>query len=324
MSRDTEASTFKRILGAIWFLIVCGVFLASGSALGWLGRSKLISQNWRALITPPSPQEVFNSDAETFLILGCDEDVYYHSEFVLKHKARSDMMMVARMDFASGEITGVSIPRDTWCTLEGYKEHKINAYYSIAKSGEESLLAKKAVESLIGVQIDKVVVIDYDAMKKLVDTLGGVYVDVPRKMDYDDDAGKLHIHLTPGRQKLDGDQALEYVRFRHSNDGKNETDFQRQQRQKDMLLGFRQAAVSNWMRMPDFVDAGKAVFGGALADREILALAGFARGLNQSKIRLGVIPTKERGNGLQVLTEKLPAVLAEYKLGDYGSRVSIR
>lgn len=308
----------------IWYLVVCGVFLSGGAAFGWLSRSKLF-HNPLSVLKPPKPQDTFSSDVQTFLILGCDEDPYYHREFVLKHAARSDMIMVARMDFANNEITGVSIPRDTWCQLPGYDEHKINAYHEIAKEGQGNELAKEAVQHLIGVQIDRVIVVDFESMQKLVDMMGGVYVTVPRKMDYDDNAGQLHIHLKPGYQKLDGYEAMGYVRFRHSNNKKfNETDFQRQQREKDMLLGFKQAAMANWTHLPDIADAGKNAIGGTLSDDQILSLAFFARGLDQKKIRIGVIPTRDRGNGLDVVADKLPEVLAQYKLGDNASRVTLR
>jgi len=323
MIRQAEPTTWSRVLAVTWYILVCGVFLSVGSFAGLLTRSKFIS--FRDLLIPPKPQEAFHADVQTFLILGCDQDVYYHNEFVLKHAARSDMMLVARMDFAKGEITGVSIPRDTWCQLPGFPEHKINAYHSIAKFGKENELTKQAVEYLIGVPIDQVIVIDYDAMQKMVDLLGGVPVNVPRKMDYDDNAGKLHIHLNPGYQKLDGYNAMCYVRFRHSNDKKlTETDFQRQQREKDLLLGLKQAAMANLAHLPEIADAGRAVLGGELSDEQIKSLIFFAKGIGPQKIRLGVIPTKEDGKGLRLEADKLAKVLQEYNLGDNATRVTLR
>jgi len=285
------------------------------------------------LLIPPKPQDAFDSGAETFLLLGCDEDYkpssypsrYYSGEagghrtpdsaYVIPNSGRSDMMMVVRMDFDNGEITGVSVPRDTWCRLPDDKgKHKINAYYHNAPDGQKAEAAKEAVEHLIGVQIDKVIVVDFEKMQKLVDLMGGVYVNVPRKMDYDDYAGMLHIHLKPGYQKLDGYTAMGYVRFRHSKKGKAETDFQRQQREKDMLLGMKQAALGNWRNIGAITDAAAATVGDSLSDDQILALAGFVRHVGPQRIQIGVIPTEEDGNGLKLLKDKLPAVLAQYKL----------
>lgn len=333
----------RKIFGAIWYVLVCGLFLSGGSALGWIGRSKSFG-NPLSLLIPPPPKETFHSDVQTFLILGCDEDYKpksYPSRFysgqangnrtprpdtVAKPAARSDMMMVARMDFTKHEITGVSIPRDTWCRMpEDTEVHKINSYYHNAEPGQESEAARKAVEYLIGVPIDKVIVIDFDKMQKLVDMLGGVDVNVPRQMDYDDNAGQLHIHLKPGPQKLTGYQAMGYVRFRHSMHAKTfETDFQRQQREKDMMLGLKHAMTANWSHLPEILDAGAEVVGEALTNDQILSLAGFMRGVGQQNIRIGVIPTHDKGNGLELETDKLAKVLQQYKLGDYGSRVSLR
>ncbi|HVT13744.1 MAG TPA: LCP family protein [Fimbriimonadaceae bacterium] len=324
-----------KIFGAIWYVVVCAFFLGGGSAFGWLGRSKKFTI--LEILSPPQPpQATFHSDVQTFLILGCDEDYteksypgrFYGGEAgghrtpdssaVAKPAARSDMMMVARMDFAKGEITGVSIPRDTWCRMpEDTSTHKINSYYHNAPPGQEAETTKKAVEYLIGVTIDKVIVIDFNEMQKLVDMLGGVVVNVPRKMDYDDNAGQLHIHLTPGRQRLTGYQAMGYVRFRHSQHAKSyETDFQRQEREKDMLLGLKNAMVSNWSHLPEIMDAGEAVVGQALDKEQIKSLAGFVKSIGQQNIHIGVIPTHDEGNGLELEVDKLPKVLAEYKLAE--------
>jgi len=334
----------KRFFGAVWFLFVCSVFLGIGSLWGFFRGSKIF-RNPLVILNPPAPQSTFHSDSETFLILGCDEeytDKSYQGRFyggeanghrtpdsstLVTNAARSDMMMLARMDFTKGEITGVSIPRDTWCDLPGYRDHKhkINAYHAIAKRGQGNELAKEAVEYLIGVPIDRVIVIDFDKMQKLVDMMGGVWVTVPREMNYDDYAGELHIHLKPGYQKLDGYQAMGYVRFRHSKHAKsNETDFQRQQREKDMMLGLKRAAEADWRNLPQIVDAGAATVGDSLTNDQILSLAGFIRKVGPPNIRIGVIPTEDEGNGLRLLTKKLPAVLAEYKLADDPARVTLR
>lgn len=325
MSRHSQPTIFGRIVGGLWYLVVCAIFMGGGTAYGILGRSKITS-NPLKLIIPPDPVDTFKADSQTFLILGCDQDVGYLSQYVKRHAARSDMMMVARMNFATKEITGVSIPRDTWCQLPGFNEHKINAYHAIAKWGKEKELSKQAVEHLIGVKIDKVIVIDYDAFKNLVDLMGGVRVNVPRAMDYDDNAGKLHIHLKPGPQVLTGYDAMCYVRYRKSNKkGQSETDFERQERQKDLLVGLKMAALSNWQSLPEIAEAGKKVFGNALTDDQILALAGFAREVGQTRIKLGVIPTEIEGNGLRLVERKLPEVLREYKLvAGSGERVTLR
>lgn len=316
MPKSRVATPFGKFLGGVWYLLVCGIFLVGGVSLSWAKRSPLFWKFVTSTVTghKPQPKEVFHSDESTFLILGCDEDLYYQGLTVLKHKARSDMMLVARMDFANHAISGVSIPRDTWCKLPGYDEHKINAYHAIAKWGEEDALTKQAVEQTIGVSIDKVITVDYTAFQKLVDLVGGVNVNVGKKMDYDDKAGNLHVHLTPGKHKLNGYDAMCYVRYRHSNEGMADTDFQRQDRQKDFLVGFKQSVMSNLLSLPAIVEASKEVLGGALNDDQIQALAFFSQSVKPDKIRLGTIPTETEGKGLRVDRSKLATVLAQYGL----------
>lgn len=321
-----------KILGAVWYLVVCGVFLAAGTFAGWAHRNPFFWKVVTQMPNPPKPSEVFGSNVQTLLILGCDEDMsrnaaIYENPYVTRHAARSDMMMVCRLDFAKKEISGVSIPRDTWCRLPGFREHKINAYHAIAKFGEADQLTKRAVEYLIGVPIDKVVTIDYAAFQRLVDMVGGVTVHVSKPMEYDDKAGGLHVHLAPGTHTLNGYDAMCYVRYRKPNKGskiKADTDFQRQDRQRDFLIGFKQSIFASKFRLPEISQASKDVLGNVLTDEQIISLAFFSREVPPGNIRIGTIPTTEEGNGLRLDSEKLPKVLAEFKLVDNGTRVSLR
>ena len=79
---------------------------------------------------------------------------------------------------------------------------------------------KKEVGKLTGITPDFYVMVQWEAVGQMVDALGGVYFDVPFDMDYDDPTPgqDLHIHLKEGYQKLDGDQAMGLIRWRHNND----------------------------------------------------------------------------------------------------------
>ncbi len=72
----------------------------------------------------------------------------------------------------------------------------------------------RTTEQLLGVEIPYYVRIDYEGFKAIVDTLGGVVIDVERRMYYEDRAQGLKIDLQRGLQRLNGDQALQYVRYR--------------------------------------------------------------------------------------------------------------
>ncbi|HWD39911.1 MAG TPA: LCP family protein [Fimbriimonas sp.] len=308
----------------VWGNLAYGLFLLCalgvGSVFGWASRNKILTD----IVTNPigfltmDPRRAFGGDdSTTLLILGCDEDRLYHGVLknghnVLRKYSRSDMILIARLDFLKNEITGISIPRDTMCNVPGWPNppHKINSYHAIAKESQADEAEKQAVEYLIPqVHIDKVVVLDFEAMQRLVNMVGGVTVNVPEKMDYDDTAGFLHIHLTPGTHHLDGYNAMGYVRFRHDTEG----DFGRQQRQKDLLNAFKESAFRNVMALPEVLSQGKIALNNALNDDQLEALAAFARRVPKEKIRMGMVPVVDGPHTFLLLDKKrLPKVLEQY------------
>lgn len=153
----------------------------------------------------------------TFLMLGTDKD-----------GDRTDTIMVCCYNDPLGELTVISIPRDTLVEVSpeafqmlreeypepGQRGMKINeiTHYGIEKYGIP--LLKEEIEEIIGVPIDFYCKVSFDGFDYLVDSIGGVEYNVPMQMDYDDDGQDLHIHLKPGLQVLNGINAQGLVRFR--------------------------------------------------------------------------------------------------------------
>ncbi|AOY77813.1 LCP family protein [Clostridium formicaceticum] len=77
--------------------------------------------------------------------------------------------------------------------------------------------------------------LDFEGFIELVDLMGGIEVEVKRRMEYDDPIDGTNIRLTPGQQILDGKNALDFVRFRQSNDGRHASDYDRMERQQQAL-----------------------------------------------------------------------------------------
>lgn len=144
-----------------------------------------------------------------------------------KARGRSDTLMVASFDPKTGEISLLSIPRDTRVDIPGrkYKE-KIN--HAFAYGGVE--LTLRTVRQFLGIPIRYYVQIDTSGFRKLVDTIDGVPIDVEKDMNYTDKAGGLYIDLKAGEQILNGEQAEGYVRYRHS-----DSDFARTGRQQKFI-----------------------------------------------------------------------------------------
>ena len=136
----------------------------------------------------------------TILLSGIDNDA-----------GGSDTNILMRFDAVNKAIDLVSLPRDTLMS----SGHKLN--YAYARGGTDQLRAE--IEELLGIPVDFFVSVDLKGFIQLVDQIGGVDFDVPINMDYDDPYQDLHIHFQKGMQHLDGQQAMEVVRFRHNNDG---------------------------------------------------------------------------------------------------------
>lgn len=162
----------------------------------------------------------------------------------------TDVVMVAAFNPKTKTATVVSIPRDSDLKLEGYKRHKVNAYYANFEAyarktegleGEAAKdYARDHVREMLGkffdIDIDYTTVIDFQGFIDVVDALGGVEVDVDKDMRYVDNADGTNINLTAGQQTLDGEDALGFVRYRKSNRGTAaSSDFERNERQSQVL-----------------------------------------------------------------------------------------
>jgi len=150
--------------------------------------------------------------------------------------------MVAAYDVAAQRAYIISIPRDTQVDVQR-NVRRINSAYPAGRlhgGGHEGGVdqLKREVQTIIGFRPDFYVSIEEDVFVVLVDAVGGVYIDVPFHMHYSDPFQDLYINIPEGRQRLDGEDALGFVRFRYH-------------------YG-RRAAISNHQRMEhqhQFIDA---------------------------------------------------------------------
>jgi polyisoprenyl-teichoic acid--peptidoglycan teichoic acid transferase len=159
-----------------------------------------------------------DDDELTFLLLGIDT-----KDILKDNKRRSDTMMLCKMDKSTGGVSVLSIPRDTKVYIRGREnEERIN--HAHAYGGPD--LSIKAVKDLLGIDLDYYVRVDYKFVEKYIDLIGGVEVDVPMDMDYEDLVADppLRIHLKEGRQVLNGDKSLQFLRYRKGYKGKGYKD----------------------------------------------------------------------------------------------------
>lgn len=168
---------------------------------------------------------------QTLLLIGSDHR-FGHST----RDARSDTMILVRLDPDAAATTVLSIPRDLRVSFQipggGFRTGaKINETYT---DGGEVLTAR-VITDLLHIQINHIVNVNFRGFREAVDAIGCVYVDVDRWY-YHSNLGLpasqqyAEIDVAPGYQKLCGQQALDYVRYRHT-----DSDFVRSARQQDFL-----------------------------------------------------------------------------------------
>lgn len=128
--------------------------------------------------------------------------------------ANTDTIIVVGFDTENNKLSFISIPRDTMVDVTRSVK-KINAAYSAAGLGDDGIAELKSeVKGIIGFDVDCYAMIDLNAFCEVVDLIGGVDFDVPMRMKYSDPSQDLYIDLQAGYQNLDGNEAMQLVRFR--------------------------------------------------------------------------------------------------------------
>jgi len=197
----------------------------------------------------------------------------------------SDVMLLFRCNPESKKLTMLSIPRDTRIQLDGYGFKKINA---ANVEGGPALSAKTVSELLDGVAIDRYVRINITGVAKLIDALGGVTVYVPKDMKYSDDSQHLYVNLKAGKQHLNGEQALQLLRFRHDDLG----DIGRIQRQQLVMRALMEQALNptTLARLPQILSVVQSHIDTNLSVEELVALVGFAMRTGHSNTQMLMLP----------------------------------
>ena len=174
----------------------------------------------------------------TFLLVGTDMD-----------DGNTDTIMVVSYNTKGQDINIMSIPRDTMIN-ESWDIKKINSVYSRTGSSISSLANR--VQKLIGFKPDFYVKVELEMFVKLVDLVEGVEFDVPQDMNYDDDWQDLHIHLKKGVQVLDGQQAMQLVRFRRYSEG----DIKRVEVQQNFMKALIKECLKleHWGKIKAYID----------------------------------------------------------------------
>jgi len=199
----------------------------------------------RGLVTPE-----YSGGPQTFLILGSDRREGSKDSYDKEDPPHSDTILLVRFDPEQGQTSVLSIPRDLMVNIttpsgQVHAGEKINAAYTIgsqlggAKGG--IVLAAETIKREVfpELQLNGIVDVNFRGFIQVVDTLGCAYVNVDHHY-YNENVGTTEtdytsINLQPGYQKLCYENALDYVRYRHT-----DSDFVRVARQQDFLRDLRE------------------------------------------------------------------------------------
>ena len=228
------------------------------------------------------------------------EDLGYHA-LVNSFEGLSDTMLLIRFDPIKERLSVLSIPRDTQVVLEGYGTRKIN---SANDYGGPALTASAVSELLGGVPIDRYVRVNVQGVEKLIDALGGVVVDVPKDMKYNDFSQHFYIDLKKGIQHLDGDKAVQFLRFRYDAYG----DISRVQRQQMLMRSVVEQAMkpATIVKIPKILSVIQSHLDTNLSVKELMALGKFASETKRSDVQMLMLPGNFSGNGKHEISYWLP------------------
>ena len=205
---------------------------------------------------------------------------------------RSDTMIVASVDVATARTVLFGIPRNiinvplppesAKAFSNGRYPELLNSLYVYAlghpryfpggeAAGFRALTG--AIQELVGVPLDGVLVVNLTGFVDLIDAVGGLWIDAPYSL-YDDQypsgAGQITVYFPAGCQKLDGTEALEYARSRHSSD-----DYSRMGRQQIVLkaLARQLDPIALLPKVPKLLDVARDNLWTTIDQNEVANLA---------------------------------------------------
>jgi polyisoprenyl-teichoic acid--peptidoglycan teichoic acid transferase len=225
-------SLLKRFaVGAVAIFVLSATTVASAVLLEVREVSSIIKDESVPLAPGVSSllQDVAPGKPQTILVIGDDRRKIDVKE---GNPTRSDTMILVRLDPKRGATSMMSLPRDLLVNIPGHGRDKLNAAFALG----EDALTLRTIRSLLGIPIHHYVRVTFWGFRQAVDRLGCVYVDVDRRYFNDNRPPNggggpyATIDVPAGYQKLCGQRALDYVRYRHL-----DSDLVRAARQQSFL-----------------------------------------------------------------------------------------
>jgi LCP family protein required for cell wall assembly len=168
---------------------------------------------------------------------------------------RADTLMLVRA--GGGAFRKLSIPRDSFAEIPGQSAQKVNAGYAFGGAGLEI----ETVEGFLGIDIDHVVIVDFEGFEDFIDAIGGVEVELPDRLCSEISGGEANggfsLNIGPGEVTLDGEEALIFARTRtnvcpqegDSDEFDSYDDIDRAAAQQEILSGIK-GRLTSPLRLP--------------------------------------------------------------------------
>lgn len=186
--------------GRIALIIIAVFFIALSGFAGY--KVALLVAGWNNMSGEKIDEtdEVLQDTQFNVLLVGID-----------RVSESTDVMMLVNVDTEAMQVNISSIYRDTRVTYNG-GAHKLNSVYKYYKKDIGATVS--AIKEITGAPIHYYMMVDLEGFVKIIDELGGVDFYVPQDMKYKDEFQDLYIDLKEGMQHLDGEHAMQLVRFR--------------------------------------------------------------------------------------------------------------
>lgn len=240
-------ATVGGLVGIAAVLAVVASVFVGGLARSYDRNTDTIADAFPSGERPSASSDRTSDGPMNILLIGSDSRSNLDPSGDHAAAGRSDTLMLAHLPADRKSVSIMSIMRDSWVDVPGHGTAKINAAYSWGGVP----LTVQTVEQLLDVRIDHVAEIDFAGFSGMTDALGGVTVDAPKEFT----TGRHHFDAGPNR--LDGAEALAFVRERHSF---ADADHTRVRNQQAFMRGIVNGVLSKGTitdpgRIQDFVTA---------------------------------------------------------------------
>ncbi|MGI8615784.1 MAG: LCP family protein [Actinomycetota bacterium] len=319
----------RALVGVTASLALLVGLVTAGLTVQWVGLRQIGTDPRFHRVGPsgsptPAPTGPCADQACNYLLLGSDsraglspeQQEQFGTDESIGGESRADTIMLVHTDPRLQKAIVLSFPRDLWVAIPGRGHDRINAAFEGGLRRGGAQVVAQTVANLTGLEINHFLYVDLEGFRRTVTTLGGVDMCIPAYnvntpgdltgtgpdgepiLVHYDEIGHIAdpnsgLNIEPGCQRLDGDQALAYVRARHL-PCDHVPDFARIGRQQQFLR-----AVVNQMLQPSMVVKAPALVGPvlenlrrdeALLPSDLVYLVGQLRGLSTGAVEFRAVP----------------------------------